>query len=72
MGRSVKSEKTINVRCFCGNAITVGRNARKSVVCSKCHQPLPMKAIKIAVRAREEEALHAHALAPGLVPSATL
>jgi hypothetical protein len=45
------------IKCFCGNSMSLNPRARKAVVCDKCHQPLPMKAIKMAVdfRARETE-----------------
>ena len=67
-----KSNSKINVRCFCGNSIAVSKNFRKEVVCVKCHQALPMQAIRIAFHAREQEAMDARAWAPGIVPSTTM
>ncbi len=44
---------TVQIKCFCGNSMSVNPRARKAVVCDKCHQPLPMQAIKMAVEFRK-------------------
>ena len=47
---------SVQIKCFCGNSMSVNPRARKTVVCDKCHQPLPMQAIKMAVEFRTREA----------------
>ncbi len=47
---------SVQIKCFCGNSMSVNPRAKKAVVCDKCHQPLPMKAIKMAVDFRTREA----------------
>ncbi len=56
MDKTKPTRSTVAVRCFCGNAMTVNPRARKAIVCEKCQQPLPLKAIKMALddRARRE------------------
>ncbi len=42
--------------------MSVNPRARKAVVCDKCHQPLPMQAIKMAVEFRTRESAIANPL----------
>ncbi len=56
MASSKTTESTVQIKCFCGNSMSVNPRARKAVVCDKCHQPLPMKAIKMAVEFRTRAA----------------
>ena len=57
MASTKTTGSTVQIKCFCGNSMSVNPRAKKAVVCDKCHQPLPMRAIKMAVefRAREGE-----------------
>lgn len=56
MASAKTAGSSVAVKCFCGNSMSVNPRARKAVVCDKCHQPLPMKAIKTAVEFRTREA----------------
>jgi len=47
---------TVAVKCFCGNSMSINPRARKAVTCNKCHQPLPMQAIRLAVEFRDRAA----------------
>lgn len=49
----VQAKTEVNVRCFCGNSLAVNPRARKEIICDRCHQPVPMKAIRLAIAARE-------------------
>ncbi len=49
------SQAKVRVRCFCGNALEMSPKARKAIVCDKCHQPLPMQAIRRAIVDCENE-----------------
>ncbi len=55
MTREKTSGSSVAVRCFCGNSMSLNPRARRAVLCDKCHQPLPMKAIRMAVAARAKE-----------------
>ena len=70
MDKAKPTRSTVAVRCFCGNAMTVSPRARKAIVCEKCHQPLPLKAIKMALEDRaRREALTPQPLAPRVTES---
>ncbi|MCH8851959.1 MAG: hypothetical protein IID41_04835 [Planctomycetes bacterium] len=55
MASTKTTGSAVQIKCFCGNSMSVNPHARKAVVCDKCHQPLPMKAIKMAVEFRTRE-----------------
>ena len=55
MASTTTAGSTVQIKCFCGNSMSVNPRARKAVVCDKCHQPLPMKAIKMAIEFRRRE-----------------
>lgn len=44
----VQAKTEVTVRCFCGNRLAVNLRARKEIICDRCHQPVPMKAIRAA------------------------
>ncbi len=71
MARRRTAESTVQIKCFCGNSMSVNPRARKAVVCDRCHQPLPMKAIQMAVefRARESSATPSPLKRPATVPA---
>ncbi|MCH8880521.1 MAG: hypothetical protein IID34_11640 [Planctomycetes bacterium] len=55
MASTKTTGSTVQIKCFCGNSMSVNPRAKKAVVCDKCHQPLPMQAIKMAVEFRTRE-----------------
>ena len=71
MASTKTTGSTVQIKCFCGNSMSVNPRARKAVVCDKCHQPLPMKAIKMAVefRTRESAALPSPLKRPAPAPA---
>ena len=69
MASTKTTGSTVQIKCFCGNSMSVNPRARNAVVCDKCHQPLPMQAIKMAVEFRNRES---DDLPPALKPSATV
>ncbi|MCG3138219.1 MAG: hypothetical protein HJJLKODD_02080 [Phycisphaerae bacterium] len=48
------TQTEVAVRCFCGNRLSFAKATRKQVICEKCHQPLPMKAIRQALAVTAE------------------
>lgn len=62
MMKRKKSEAEVAVRCFCGESLSVNPRSRREVICQKCHQPLPMQAIKMAVEFRNRESAQANPL----------
>ena len=53
MANANLNASTVAVKCFCGNSMSINPRGKKTVTCDKCHQPLPMKAIKLAVEFRD-------------------
>ena len=62
MASTKTTGSTVQIKCFCGNSMSVNPRARKAVVCDKCHQPLPMQAIKMAVEFRARDSTRANPL----------
>ena len=52
MAKPNLNASVVAVKCFCGNSMSINPRARKAVTCNKCHQPLPMRAIRLAVEFR--------------------
>lgn len=53
MANANLNASAVAVKCFCGNSMSINPRTRKTVTCDKCHQLLPMKAIKLAVEFRD-------------------
>ncbi len=62
MASTKTTGSTVQIKCFCGNSMSVNPCARRAVVCDKCHQPLPMKAIKMAVEFRARDSAQGNPL----------
>ena len=62
MASTKTTGSAVQIKCFCGNSMSVNPRARKGVTCDKCHQPLPMKAIKMAVEFRTRDSARANPL----------
>ncbi len=52
MATPIKPAQRVGIRCFCGNAIRVNPRAKRAIICTQCHQPLPLQAIRLALEAR--------------------